>query len=75
MGSTEIWKLEYKCGFTFVGVMGCKNEAHEMRATFPQGQVSVTQMFQVKVDTEDEAFNINADVAAINFALGADITD
>ena len=46
MGSKEIWKLEYRCGFAFVGVIGRK-EASESRAEDPKREVSVSRVFYV----------------------------
>lgn len=45
MGSKEIWNVQYRQGFTFIGLSG-KNEAHEKRATRKEDQVSITDIFK-----------------------------
>ena len=34
MGSEEIWNLEYRHGFVFIGIMGKEDQANEKRAIF-----------------------------------------
>ena len=41
MGSSEIWKLGYRCGFAFIGVYG-KQEANEQRAVLTADEVQAT---------------------------------
>ena len=46
MGSKEVWNLEYRQGFSFIGVNG-EWDAIEKRANKVTDQVSVTQVFEV----------------------------
>lgn len=46
MGSTEIWQLEYRQAFAFIGVMG-KSECTEKRSSNIKDRASVTQIFEV----------------------------
>ena len=41
LGSLEIYKLGYRCGFAFIGLSGM-NEAVERRAKTPSEKVSAT---------------------------------
>ena len=50
MGSTEILKLEYRCGFAFVGLCG-KKGCHERRAFQKGAQAFVTQVFQIEIQS------------------------
>ena len=47
MGSKEIWNLEYRCGFVFIGASGQLINANERRTTKQQGEVLVTQILQL----------------------------
>lgn len=49
MGSSEVWNLEYRQGFAFVGVSG-RFQAAEKKAESKFDQVTVTQIFQINVD-------------------------
>ena len=49
MGSKEVWNLEYRHGFAFIGVSG-RNEASEIRAKDGQDEVTITKVFTRKVD-------------------------
>ena len=44
MGSKEIWNLEYRHGFAFIGIHG-KNDVHEKVAKSKKHQVRVTKRF------------------------------
>lgn len=50
MGSTEMARLTYRCGFAFIGIKG-KQDAVEKRAPRIQtsDEVSVSQIFAVKI--------------------------
>lgn len=56
MGSKEIWKLEYRMGFCFIGAsrqrgpQGRKIECHERVADQIQDEVTVTQVFHFNRD-------------------------
>jgi len=39
MGSSEIWKLKYREGFSFIGILG-KRKANEKRANDKRDQVT-----------------------------------
>lgn len=54
LGSSEIWKLEYRCGFTFIGTSG-RTDAHEKRARDEKEQVAVTAIFDLKLDAAEAA--------------------
>ena len=49
LGSKEIWDLQYRHGFAFIGISGRK-EAHDKRSMREEEPVSVTQIFQVNID-------------------------
>lgn len=53
LGSKEIWNLEYRQGFAFVGLSG-KVEANEKRALDIKDRVRVTQVFQINARTMDQ---------------------
>ena len=42
MGSEEVWKLEYRDGFAFVGVCGMGAEVREKRAGGGSGESAVS---------------------------------
>lgn len=46
MGSTEIYKLEYRQSFAFIGIFGRNNEAYEKRSPDTKHKVSVTMLFK-----------------------------
>lgn len=55
MGSVEIWNLEYRQGFAFVGISGRK-EFYEKRATDLKDRVVITKLFNKRaVDPIDES--------------------
>lgn len=49
MGSKEIWNLEYRQGFCFIGISG-QTACFEKRAADDNVHVQLTQMFQVSKD-------------------------
>ena len=42
MGSTDIWKVKYRCGFAFIGLTGKKGEPKEDRAETTDDSASIT---------------------------------
>ena len=46
MGSKEIWNLEYRCSYAFIGISG-KQKAIEQRSTFSIKEALVTQIFYI----------------------------
>ena len=46
MGSKDVFQLEYRCAFAFIGING-KRQANEKKATKPEDKVTVTQIFRV----------------------------
>ena len=53
MGSREIWNLEYRCGFSFIGVVG-RQEATEKRAIGKDNKVQVTMLFNFKSNSNNQ---------------------
>ena len=49
MGSTEIWSLDSRRSFAFIGVMG-RNQVMEQRGTEPRNHASATFVAIVKTD-------------------------
>ena len=45
MGSKETSKLEYRCGYVFIGISGGLRPAHEQRALKPSDAVYLTSIF------------------------------
>ena len=68
LGSKEIDKLEYRCGFAFIGRSG-QTEAHEARAEKSSDTVSVTQIFQLNLDFTQEKVALMVDMTGADAAL------
>ena len=56
MGSKNIWKLGYRCGFAFIGVIGQKS-AIEQVGSNKNMPVSVTQIFQLNINIQNAQDN------------------
>ena len=54
MGSKEIWKVQYRYGWAFIGING-KKEPMEKRSIFGSEQAYATQIFQLSVTLADPA--------------------
>lgn len=54
MGSKEIYRLDKKCGFAFIGIFGAgeKAEANEKRSMAESEDCMVSQIFYVNADIE-----------------------
>lgn len=48
MGSKDVWSLEYRQGFAFIGVQGNEALVNEKRGDLDHPEVSVTQVFKIK---------------------------
>ena len=62
MGSEEIWNLEYRQGFAFIGVKGEILGCHEKRAVKETEQVLVTQIFVKGDKASQDIFKSNLEV-------------
>ena len=49
MGSREIWKLQHRQSYSFIGIMG-RNDAYEKKANNKSEQVSCTKVFVEHID-------------------------
>ena len=55
LGSVEIEKLEYRCGFAFIGIWG-KKLPNESRAENKFDQVQVSQVFLVNEEEIEKTY-------------------
>lgn len=55
MGSSDILRLRYRCGFAFIGVLRLNsNDMHEQRSNNKKGKSSVTRVFNVSANPPPE---------------------
>ena len=63
MGSKEIWKVKYRCGFAFIGIIGQKT-CTEKRSEGTRDQVSVSYAFEIGKEIFKNADKEDAEAAA-----------